>query len=428
MFSHLHRRLILRLTLGAVLIAGLFGLAVYYYEYEKIDESIVDSVTAEARAFAFESANHMPMSAAKEDRDLEDDLTAFLGRHRKFPDGSFLIAELYDPSRVKVAEAVVPNSEWVEKALKQAGKHQFPKDETARYRRLTIDDKLFIQAITPLRSASGQMLGYFEGVYEVSPERTAEIADLMTTSLSMVVLSVLATALLLYPIIRAQNQGLIGLSQDLLNANIQTLEVLGGAIAKRDSDTHTHNFRVTIYAVRLAEAVGVPPVEIRELIKGSFLHDVGKIAISDTILLKPGRLDEAEFAIMKTHVMHGIDIVSRSSWLEEAAKIVEAHHEKFDGSGYPRRLSGNDIPLGARIFAIADVFDALTSVRPYKSAMSLQETMTILNQGAGSHFDPDLLAAFAKLAPDLHARFGGKEDVSVEEAARQLTRPYFEVA
>jgi HD-GYP domain-containing protein (c-di-GMP phosphodiesterase class II) len=427
-FTNLHRKLILRLSLGAVLIAGGLGAAVYTYEIEKIDEKIVEGAISEARTFSVENADHMPLLRGKDDPDLKDDLGKFLTRHRNFPDGSFLIAELYDPNRNKVSEAIIPGAEWLEDKLKKAGKHQFPKDESTRYRRLNVGEGNYIQALTALRGPKGDLQGYFEGVYEVSPSRMAEISDLLTTSLGMVVLSVLATALLLYPIIRAQNKGLIRLGQDLLTANIQTLEVLGSAIAKRDSDTHTHNFRVTIYAVRLAQAVGMADREIRELIKGSFLHDVGKIAISDSILLKPGKLDDAEYAVMKTHVAHGIDIVKRSIWLEEASRIVGCHHEKFDGSGYPDRLSGQDIPLGARIFAIADVFDALTSERPYKKAFSLEETMDILGKGAGNHFDPALLAAFAALAPELHAAFGGREDSSVEAAARTLTRPYFEVA
>ena len=427
MTSHLHRNLILRLCLGAILIASALGVAVYYYELEKIDEAIVDSVTAEARAFAPEAARHAPLREMTSPSDLARDLETFLGLHRNLSEGNFIVAELYDTDRDKVAEAVLPGSEWVERSLK-SNKHQFPKGDSTWYIKRNIDDRLFIQALTPLRGEAGELLGYFEGVYEVSPRRMAEISDLLTTTLSMVILSVLATALLLYPIIRTQNRGLIALSQELLHANIQTLEVLGSAIAKRDSDTHTHNFRVTIYAVRLAEMAGMAQNEIRELIKGSFLHDVGKIAISDAILLKPASLDESEFAIMKTHVAHGVDIVRRSSWLAEAAKIVEAHHEKFDGSGYPRRLKGDDIPLGARIFAIADVFDALTSARPYKKAFGLEETLAIMGQGAGSHFDPSLLTIFAKLAPKLHTDYGGREDPSVEDAARILTQPYFEVA
>lgn len=427
MIDHLYRDLMIRLTLGAVLIAGVMGLAVYYYEIEKIDEAIVASVAAEARAFAPEAATHAPLSQPQLQGDIAKDLEAFLGQHRNFSEGNFIVAEIYDIERDKVAEAVLPGSEWVERSLK-TNKHRFPDGDSTWYVKRTIDERLFIQALTPLRGDKGELLGYFEGVYEVSPKRVAEIADLIRTALTMVIASVLATALLLYPIIRTQQRGLVRLNQGLLNANIQTLEVLGSAIAKRDSDTHAHNFRVTLYAVRLAEKVGLSQQGIRELIKGSFLHDVGKIAISDTILLKPGKLDEAEFEIMKTHVAHGVDIVRRSPWLEEAARIVEAHHEKIDGTGYPHGLKGGAIPLGARIFAIADVFDALTAERPYKPALPLEETLAIMDKGAGSHFDAALLTAFHELAQELHAAFGGREDASVEEAARRLTKPYFEMA
>lgn len=426
MIAGLHRKLALRLTIGAVVIASLFGTGVYYYEMEQIDESIVDSVAAEAKAFAREAEKHAPLSTAKDDPDLEKDLADLLLRNRNPQDGSFIIAEVYDPHREKIAEAVPPSVENVEAMLKQV-KHRFPKQDASHYEKMKLNGNVYIQALTPLRGADGEMLGYFEGVYEVSEERLAEIADLIKTSLAMVVMAVLATAILLYPVIRSLNNGLISLSRDLLIANAQTLEVLGGAIAKRDSDTHTHNFRVTIYAVRLAEAVGMPPLDIRELIKGSFLHDVGKIAISDRILLKPGKLDDEEYEIMKTHVDHGIDIVRHSGWLAEAAKIVGAHHEKFDGSGYPKGLAGEEIPLGARIFAIADVFDALTSPRPYKPAFSLEKTLSILDEGSGTHFDPTLLGVFREIAPALHAAFGGKEDPSVEETARTLSLPYFEL-
>lgn len=156
----------------------------------------------------------------------------------------------------------------------------------------------------------------------------------------------------------------------LIEANVEMLEVLGSAIAKRDSDTSVHNYRVTLLALAVAEAHGLNRGQLQALVKGSFLHDVGKIAISDTILLKPGRLEPAEFETMKTHVLHGTDIVSRYAWLGDALDIVRHHHERIDGRGYPDGLSGDRIPVSARIFAIADVFDALTSVRPYKKALS----------------------------------------------------------
>ena len=131
----------------------------------------------------------------------------------------------------------------------------------------------------------------------------------------------------------------------------------------------------------------------------TFLHDVGKIGVRDSILLKPGRLDKDEYEIMKTHVRHGLDIVKRSAWLKDATDVVGYHHEKFNGEGYFENLAGEKIPIAARIFAIADVFDALTSERPYKKAFSLEQAISILKEGKETHFDPQLLDVFIDIAP-----------------------------
>ena len=212
---------------------------------------------------------------------------------------------------------------------------------------------------------------------------------------------------------------------NLLDSNLETLEVLGSAIAKRDADTDAHNYRVTIYAVRLAEAVGLDSQAIQSLIKGAFLHDVGKIGVRDNILLKPGRLDKDEFEMMKTHVRHGLDIVRRSAWLQDATDVVGYHHEKYNGQGYYENLAGKKIPIAARIFAIADVFDALTSERPYKKPFSYDKTMSILNEDKGTHFDPDLIDAFTQIAPDLYKEFSGREDDALKEQMKAIRDKYY---
>jgi HD-GYP domain-containing protein (c-di-GMP phosphodiesterase class II) len=212
----------------------------------------------------------------------------------------------------------------------------------------------------------------------------------------------------------------------LIEANVEMLEVLGSAIAKRDSDTSVHNYRVTLLALAMAEAHGLTRAQLQALVKGSFLHDVGKIAISDTILLKPGRLDPGEFETMKTHVLHGADIVSRYAWLGDALDIVRHHHERIDGRGYPDGLSGDRIPVSARIFAIADVFDALTSVRPYKKALSFEEAMRTMAADRGSHFDQHLFDLFAGMAPALYARVSrASTDELVDELRGKMRRYFF---
>ena len=247
----------------------------------------------------------------------------------------------------------------------------------------------------------------------------------MLRNVSVVLLSILITALALYPVIVSLNRGVARLSHGLIRSNIELMEVLGSAIAKRDSDTNIHNYRVTLYSIRLAEAVAMDRASIRNLIAGAFLHDVGKIGISDSILLKPGKLTDDEFAVMKTHVTLGLDIIQKSSWLESAREVVEFHHEKYDGKGYMQGLKGEEIPLNARIFAIVDVFDALSSARPYKKPMSFDDAMGILEKDAGSHFDPALVATFRTIARPLHTKLTTADDGEIQSMLSTLVATYF---
>src|SRR5208282_4949050 len=144
------------------------------------------------------------------------------------------------------------------------------------------------------------------------------------------------------------------------------------ALDLRDQETEGHSKRVTAYAIALAQAMDLDSEQLRIIARGAFLHDIGKIATPDNILLKPGRLTPDEMAIMKQHCERGYEMVRKIPFLREAAEIVYAHQECFDGTGYPRGLRGEAIPLGARIFAIADALDAMISDRPYRSALSIE--------------------------------------------------------
>ncbi|XYD09843.1 HD domain-containing protein [Methylobacterium sp. NMS12] len=168
------------------------------------------------------------------------------------------------------------------------------------------------------------------------------------------------------------------------------------AVEYRDNDTGDHTWRVARYSQIIAEAMGLPEEFCRRLYLAAPLHDVGKVAVPDGILLKKGRLDEAEFAVIRTHPVVGRKILgeSGSELICLAAEIAEAHHEKWDGSGYPHGLSGEAIPLSARIVAVADVFDALTTVRPYKAAMPFDEALRCIQDDSGRHFDPACVVTF----------------------------------
>jgi putative two-component system response regulator len=183
---------------------------------------------------------------------------------------------------------------------------------------------------------------------------------------------------------------------EILDREREMITRLSRAAEFRDPETGAHIQRMSNYSCLIAEGLGLPREEHALILRAAPMHDVGKIAIRDDILLKPGRLTPEEFAIMKTHAEKGYELLrgSASSLLDTAALIAWTHHEKFDGSGYPRGLAGEDIPLYGRIVAVADVFDALTTERPYKKAWEIEHAVRFLEEGSGNHFDPVCIQAF----------------------------------
>src|SRR5580704_11883717 len=185
--------------------------------------------------------------------------------------------------------------------------------------------------------------------------------------------------------------------QDLERSYDITLEAMGDALDLRDEETEGHSKRVTAYTIALAQAIGLESDELRIIARGAFLHDIGKIATPDSILLKPGRLSDEEMTIMKEHCERGYEMVRKIPFLREAAEIVYAHQERFDGTGYPRGLRGEEIPLGARIFAIADSLDAMTSDRPYRKGSTFAAAVEEIVRCAGEQFDPQIVNVFLSL-------------------------------
>jgi HD-GYP domain-containing protein (c-di-GMP phosphodiesterase class II) len=176
------------------------------------------------------------------------------------------------------------------------------------------------------------------------------------------------------------------------------VRALADAVEARDACTARHAERVAAYGLELARAHGMASAGDPEVAFGFLLHDVGKIAISDAILHKPGRLTAREREEMRRHPVIGEEIVRGIDFLGDARHVVRSHHERWDGAGYPDGLAGERIPLPARVFAVADAFDALTSDRPYRAAASFDEARAVIAAGAGTHFDPDVARTFDELA------------------------------
>jgi response regulator RpfG family c-di-GMP phosphodiesterase len=180
-----------------------------------------------------------------------------------------------------------------------------------------------------------------------------------------------------------------------------TLEALGSALDTRDVGTHAHSRRVVGYSLALARAHGLPESQLLDVEHGVLLHDIGKIGIPDGILLKPGPLSAEEWKIMRTHPDVGRRLVERIPFLRGAVPIVYHHHERWDGTGYPVGLRGEMIPLGARIFAVADAFDAMTFDRPYSVAIAFDAARKEIERSAGTHFDPRVVRTFLKVPLEL---------------------------
>ncbi len=177
-----------------------------------------------------------------------------------------------------------------------------------------------------------------------------------------------------------------------------TLEALGDALDLKDAETEGHSKRVTAFTIAIARAMDLQQERVRVIARGAFLHDIGKMAIPDLILRKPGRLTAEEQAIMREHAYLGYQILRKIPFLQEAADIVYSHQERYDGSGYPRGLRGDQIPLGARIFAIADTFDAMTSDRPYRAAQSIASGRREIERQSGKQFDPEIVKVFLSIS------------------------------
>jgi len=184
---------------------------------------------------------------------------------------------------------------------------------------------------------------------------------------------------------------------DLVIAYDATIEGWSKALDLRDKETEGHTLRVTDQTLRLARAMGVRDADLVHIRRGALLHDIGKMGIPDQILLKPGPLTDGEWEVMRKHPIYAYELLANIPYLHEALDIPYCHHEKWDGTGYPRGLSGKQIPLAARIFAVVDVYDALTSDRPYRPAWTKEKALAYIREQTGTHFDPDVVAAFLRL-------------------------------
>lgn len=413
---YVHRKILIRLFLGWIVLNIAIGGIVLWLEINRVKHFVHELALKESLSFSGESAHDLERLDSKARQHLTELAQQLVNQH-------FQVVELYDLDKQLQFESVRQGQEEAEHWINQY-RHQFPQQGQFSHSFHLINGNLLLVILVPLKSQLDVPTGYFEGIYQVDKKTFDTIKDDLLRALAIVTVGITFTTLLMYPIILNLNRSLIILSGDLLKGNLELMNVLGCVIAERDSDTNTHNYRVTFYALRLGEAIGLSCEKIYDLIAGAFLHDVGKIGIRDPILLKPEKLTPEEFEVMKTHISLGVNILNKSSWLSNARDVVEFHHEKYDGTGYPYGLKGEAIPLNARIFTVADVFDALTSKRPYKDSWKLDDAIALLERDSGTHFDPQLVRVFAKIAPRLEMEINRLKESEVEIMMQQIIARY----
>jgi hypothetical protein len=424
------RLLLFRLLLVALFLSVALGSVAFLVEVQQLGGRIREQAQMGVEVLRIEMPHLLITTKNSDARELPlqriaDDFTRQPPRSNL---GRFILLIYYDASMREKARANDPAYPDVQRLADAVARIEAGSQKSA----VVFGDMLngsyghSVPFIFTISGDRGEALGYLKGAFALSPVVEAELLRSALQASALAIAFVLITAIVIYPTIRNLIARQERQARQLFLANIDIIKVIGSIIAKRDSETDAHNYRVTIYSLRLAEAVGLNPKDIYSLLKGAFLHDVGKIGIPDAILHKPGSLSEEEMAEMQNHVRYGLEIVGNAAWLADAASIIGCHHEKFDGSGYPNRLAGDAIPLTARIFAIADVFDALTSARPYKKAFGVEESLEILRQGTGHHFDPMLIALFEPMAARLLATVTGHAE-ELPHLLENLAMSYFDL-
>ena len=424
--TFIHRTLALRLALMTIAICTLTAAGVFIVERSNLRDEVMDETRAEIQHIIARTVQIIQGSDIGKREAFRQALAERTHLNLDKGKGSYVYVCFFEAGSPEIEERLDTGYPLAAEIADYVHSHPSLAPTQQKFKDiLWFGGLLHVQVVLPLKDSSDQTIGFARSIFASSEAVRISLQDRLRRSVLLVITIVLGTSALLYPVI-LQLFGRLSLSsRNLLEANLDTLSMLASTIAKRDSDTDIHNFRVTLYAVRLAEALGLPDSEIMSLIKGAFLHDIGKIGIRDAILLKNGALSEEEFSLMREHVRHGLDILGDSGWFRDGAGVVGSHHEKYDGSGYPRGIAGEEIPLLARIFAIVDVFDALTARRPYKEPMSCEAALTTLQEGRGSHFDPRMVDVFLGIARDLYHGCYERDDRGLRNELKEVIERYF---
>ena len=419
------RKLALTLSAITLAVAALAGVATGLIAQDRGENTLVQQTVEDAqRLLRHEAFRPEGVQATRQAQAAAQALVA----------AQFDVVQIYTAGGLLMAEQLTEDGRMLERAGELPANGRSMGNGAARTRSYTQPwferrwlpgRRPLLRVFIPLRDEQQALTGYLEAARLVPDWQRERLRSDARRTAWLTVLAVLLGGAALYPALLRLNTAAQRRQRELLESHIAMMEALGRAIARCDSDSDAHNYRVAWISATLAEAVGLHGSRMQELIVGSFLHDVGKIGIPDQILLKPGPLSEEEMRIMRTHVGMGEDIVAGAGWLGGGQAVVAGHHEKWDGTGYPRGQAGTDIPLVARIFAIADVFDNLCSRRPYKEPLPLPQALQALEEGAGKHFDPHLVQVFREQATAIYRTVTEAGEEQLQQLLERMVRKHF---
>ena len=391
--DNLLKRALIRVVPVSFVVSLVAAASGYWHAQRLAEQSSVQILSMEARRAVPDWILALPQ--VERNAALSTALSGMVG-------GVFSSATAYSDKHATIAEAVQPGFEQVALALHSVAHPAI--DPAGAYDSVMVLGQKVLRVFVLLVASDGRVVGHLEGVRVLSAGEQSVVRQAAADSAVLAAFSVLLCAGVLAPLLTGLAASNLRWARLMTEAHLGILEAAGRAIAKRDSETGIHNYRVTWMAARMGEKVGLDTQHMRSLIAGAFLHDVGKVGIPDAILLKPGKLHAEERAIMQTHVEIGGHIAGGVGFLRHARHVIEGHHEKWDGSGYPRGCAGQAIPFNARLFCIVDVYDALRAKRPYKEPFVFETAIAIMREGRGQHFDPLLLDAFEEIVDEIETR------------------------
>ena len=417
MKKEVHLRLIKRLFTAWFLAAVIGLVTVASLEYKNLGRSLLASAVKESSAFALLLKSYQE----KPEEDHLIELKKMAGS--ALEQTSFILVNLLGTNKEPLINLSLSSADAANKAFDAKGMTIIP-GKQADGGWIIANKRIYNKVAIPIFDSGEDLSGYLTGIYLVSLKDTQMIIKRFMLSFIICITAISLCALLCYLGFLFMNNHLIRSVGELNRTNVFLIRKLGTALAKSNSQEQDHSSRVLLYAMKLAEKVKLPSEQKRTLIHGVFLHDIGMLPISPATLHKEEELEKEELKQVDQHPKEGAALIRKFRWLRNAEKVVRFHHEKYDGTGYPDGIKHEKIPMVARIFSIADTFDALTSQRPYRDPLALEESLAILEQETGLQFDPVLLSAFLDIAPHLHETIASRTSKELDKEVDKLLKKY----